>query len=253
VSKRIEQCLAANSEDLLEDQGVQALRSTELDDTKLRSILLRQLVTRVGQCLADGLATLVFGAKVQNSLAAFRHDLIREPQGVLQLAANRISFGQLIGRIVDGQQHTLDVLKKCIVKIARNALTLVQSHLQSSTQVALDAVDSKSIQNEHCEQRGTHTQQGEPGGLIELRGNAKRDGRLGATPRQGAHRGARAEAINTRAQVAEKGLPAVSRIHPFVLESFQFVTEMNPLRGGETRRRIVNLHILGQGWQYDLA
>src|SRR5262249_7923300 len=184
VSKRIEQCLAANSEDLLEDQGVQALRSTELDDTKLRTILLRQLVTQVGQCLADGLATLVFGAKVQNSLAAFRHDLIREPQGVLQLAANRISFGQLIRRIVDGQQHTLDVLKKCIVKIARNALTLVQSHLQSSTQVALDAVDSKSIQNEHCEQRGTHTQQGEPGGLIELRRNTKCDGGLCVSPRQ---------------------------------------------------------------------
>src|SRR5262249_2174982 len=145
------------------------------------------------------------------------------------------------------------VLKERIVKVARNTLTLVQSHRQARAQVALDHVDSESIEHEQCEQRGNPTQNSEPGGLIELRGNAKCDGGLCISPRQVSHRRARAEAIDTRAQVAEKRLPAVSRIHPFVLESFQFVTEMNPLRGRETRRRIVNLHILGQGWQYDLA
>src|SRR5262249_55889420 len=65
--------------------------------------------------------------------------------------------------------------------------------------------------------------------------------------------GAHTEAIDTRTQVAEESLSAVARIHPGVSQPIQFVAKTDSLRRGEARRRIVDLHILGQRWQYDLA
>src|SRR4029434_924641 len=93
------------------------------------------------------------------------------------------------------------------------------------------------------EQEKNQNGQAEPRGLVEGRGDGEVQQRTFLIPHSAVIRGHQAESVGAWREVRVDRLATVAGILPLVIVAFQFVAELNLLRGDEAQRRVINREV----------
>src|SRR5215510_13764166 len=72
--------------------------------------------------------------QIQNQLTPFEHHLVGLLEGFFKDSSRRLVFTELRRRRMETQQQTLDSLKKSVVQLARNTLSLFRPHREALVQ-----------------------------------------------------------------------------------------------------------------------
>src|SRR4029450_12723412 len=126
------------------------------------------------------------------------------------------------------------------MQVASNASAFAHSRLHSHVELMRELPDTKSISRPEQEQQKNQNGQAEPRGLIEGRGDGEIQQRTFLVPHAAVVRGHHAEAVVAWREVRVDRRATVAGILPLVVVAFQFVAELNLLRGDEAQRRVTN-------------
>src|SRR4029450_13461418 len=135
------------------------------------------------------------------------------------------------------------------MQVASNASAFAHSRLHSHVELMRELPDTKSISGPEQEQEKNQNGQAEPRGLVEGRGDGKIQQRTFLVPHAAVVRGYQAEAVGAWREGRVDRLATVAGILPIFVVAFQFVAELNLLRGDEAQSRVINREVANEGRQ----